>query len=161
MKKIHLSKGCLIEDAKSFTRLEWKARFLSRMNNVTEDWMRKAANLIKGNYMLASPGMLMGMLNAASTTIGMLPIMHHVNPMAQKVTTLRSSDDSMSVYTANTPLQLGWTFEQNRRNLKLRRQNISLQRIIWRIHILVSRRRLCISIWCGSWNSVTRKENTC
>jgi hypothetical protein len=45
IKKIHRGKGCLIEDSKSFARLEWKTRFSSKMNIETEDWMKKAANI--------------------------------------------------------------------------------------------------------------------
>lgn len=53
-------------------------------------------------FLNASPGILMGMLNAGSTTLGLLPQNHRMEQSKMRVMTLRSSDDSMTTYLANS-----------------------------------------------------------
>lgn len=75
--------------------------------------------------LVASPGMVMGMHNAASTTLALASTMHELNKYAVKVVTLRSSDDSMTVFVADTVSRLLDAIEIDRRALKMLGVNLS------------------------------------
>jgi hypothetical protein len=73
----------------------------------------------------SSPGMLMGMLNAGSTTLGLLPQNHRMDQKQTKVVTLRSSDDSMTTYLADSSANLAECIYRNICNLGLIDVNMS------------------------------------
>lgn len=75
---------------------------LGKMNEGTRAWVEEALPLMTdGFYLEASPGMLMGMHNTLSTTVGLVPVnaLHHAASMMK---VLRSSDDSMSMHAGAT-----------------------------------------------------------
>jgi hypothetical protein len=61
----------------------------------------------------------MGMLNAGSTTYGLLAENHQMNPEKIKVVTMRSSDNSMSKYLSVSPKRNKDCIETNKRNLEM------------------------------------------
>ena len=73
------------------------------MNSETREWY----NVIKqykdsaNEFLNTTLGMLLGMLNAASILLGLLPSNYRMDQNSMKVNTLRSSDDSMTIYLAN------------------------------------------------------------
>lgn len=74
--------------------------------------------------LLASPGMLMGMHNAASTTLALAATGFQL-PAGCRVITFRSSDDSMSVFIAPDGFSLVKNIELDRKSLKLIGVNLS------------------------------------
>lgn len=77
------------------------------------------------NYLQASSGMLMGMHNALSTTVGLAANMYGQDSLNAYTITLRSSDDSMTLYLAREPNILDLCIEVERRSLKLLGINLS------------------------------------
>lgn len=74
---------------------------LNKLNPRTQEWFsRTIPYLVGNNYMKASGGMLMGMFNAMSTTYGLLAANYNAS-LLTKMYILRSSDDSMTMYTAS------------------------------------------------------------
>lgn len=61
----------------------------------------------------------MGMLNAGSTTVGLLVCSHRFDIDRMKVVTLRSSDDSMTLYLADSPKNLSDCVQMNKVNLEI------------------------------------------
>nr|AJG39094.1 PB1 [Wuhan Mosquito Virus 6] len=92
---------------------------LSMVNSKTRDWFSRILPLREGNnYIRASPGMLMGMHNALSTVVGLVPVNAlHSTSIMMKV--LRSSDDSMSVHVGNSLKDLLESADQQYMELKL------------------------------------------
>lgn len=78
-----------------------------------------------GYIFRASPGMLMGMLNAGSTTLGLITQNYPMDPLLMKVMTLRSSDDSMSTYLAETSQGLRECVNKTIKNMGLAGINLS------------------------------------
>lgn len=76
-------------------------------------------------YFKASPDMLMGILNAGSTTLGLITQNYRMNPLQIKVMTLRSSDDSMSTYLSDTASGLRKCVSQTIMNMGLVGINVS------------------------------------
>lgn len=97
-KEIQLGPGVIVEGKGTYARLEWKPEDRLKMNTRTRAWYDKLCDKISddGLFVQSSPGMLMGMLNAGSTTLGMLPANYRMNKMHMKVVYMRSSDDSMT-----------------------------------------------------------------
>jgi len=90
-----------------FNRPSWGSASKERMNRQTMEWYSEIEPYMEENgYVLSSCGMLMGMFNAASTTLGCGAVMHRMDPKRIKVVTLRSSDDSMTIYVAKDPMSL-------------------------------------------------------
>nr|QPZ88437.1 putative polymerase PB1 [Soybean thrips quaranja-like virus 3] len=102
VKRINLGQGFLFENDKFYNRLEWNDLDYRLLNDYNQPWFRSIGSLLEPNgYIRASPGFLMGMFNAASTIIGLiasggLQLQH------TKICSLRSSDDSMTVFTAGS-----------------------------------------------------------
>lgn len=75
IKRIHLGPGYILNNEHFYTRISWmdtKPEYLSAKNR---EWFEKVKDkLEEGDYIKASPDFLMGMLKAASTTIGLIPI---------------------------------------------------------------------------------------
>nr|QMP82355.1 polymerase PB1 [Dermapteran orthomyxo-related virus OKIAV170] len=98
MKTIQMGCGPLGISDRFYNNLEWDDRNLQRYNEFTREWYNQVKDKKEGCYYRASPGMLMGMLNAGSTTLGLLACGYFDNPAQHSVVTLRSSDDSMSLF---------------------------------------------------------------
>lgn len=99
---------------------------MPRMNTVTKEWYTKTNHLITYDrkFMKCSPGMLMGMLNAASTTLGVIPSNYRMNNDTMKVNCL-SSDDSMTKYLASDEQNNVHCIAKNKQNLSLAGINLS------------------------------------
>lgn len=74
-KEIQLGPGVVVTGEHSFSRIDWTDDNVGKMNDITKDWYLKTRHLITSDrkFMKCSPGMLMGMLNAASTILGVIP----------------------------------------------------------------------------------------
>lgn len=132
IKRIHLGPGVTIIGKNFYCRRQWDEYKPEELNDKTRTWLGKVK--ISGkNYIEASPGFLMGMLNAASTTIGLLPSNFYEDDFST-VTTLRSSDDSMSVYAANTNEMLVKVLLGNYQNCKLIGINMSEKKTLLCAH---------------------------
>lgn len=72
-------------------------------NSQTLEWYLKLKDQITDDrrFLRSSPGMLMGMLNAASPTVGIIPMNHNMVRNEMKVVCTRSSDDSTTKYLSN------------------------------------------------------------
>lgn len=82
-----------------YNLLDWKLTDLGRFNTKIREWLSKLRpRLSDDGYVLASPSMLMGMPNAGSTTIGLLPANYLMDTLRMIVVVLRSSDDSTTIY---------------------------------------------------------------
>nr|QMP82206.1 polymerase PB1 [Coleopteran orthomyxo-related virus OKIAV185] len=121
MKEIQLGKGVVVCNANEYSRLRWQKDDKHMMNNSTLAWFEKAEDKVTedGEYLKASPGMLMGMLNAGSTTLGLMAPNHNMDRNNMKILTLRSSDDSMSLYMGNSA-------EDNKRCIEINRKNLGM-----------------------------------
>nr|APG77880.1 polymerase PB1 [Hubei earwig virus 1] len=108
-----------------YNRVEWK--HLHRLNGNTRNNIAPIYDKLEGDFIFSSPGMLMGMLNAASTTVGLLAQGYALNPN-QEVITLRSSDDSTTVYAGDSPQTLENCIEKTRRSLSLLGINMSKEK---------------------------------
>lgn len=129
IKMITLGEGVLVSNEKEYSRLKWERENTPMMNENTKKWFEKIERYRYGeNYVLSSSGMLMGMLNAASTTMGLIPVMFGIDPGKAKVTTLRSSDDSMSLFVAIDTQELLKAIEIDRRALKMVGINTSVEK---------------------------------
>lgn len=76
-------------------------------------------------YLNASPGMLMGMHNAASTTLALGAVMHRQDEIRTKMVTLRSSDDSMTLHISQDHIIAATAIEMEKRSLKMLGVNLS------------------------------------
>lgn len=102
IKRIHLGVGFLFENEYFYTRIPWHKTKNEMLNEYNREWFKKLEGKIDENdYIPASPGFLMGMLNAASTTMGLVAI-GGVRLSNTVVRSLRSSDDSMTVFVAES-----------------------------------------------------------
>lgn len=95
------------------------------------EWFSKCEGKLIGNFLRASPGMLMGLLNAGLTTVGLLASNFQMETSQQKVVTLRSSDDSMPVYVGD-----GWgnvedCVSKHRTNLEMISINLSTKKTLF------------------------------
>lgn len=129
IKRITLGGGpvCYSESG-NFNRPKWEAGNLERYNRETQAWFSQCIPRLSGDqavYLEAPAGMLLGIHNALSTTIGEAHVMHYQDPVQSSVTTLRSSDDSMTLFLSSTPEMLGRVIEVNRKCLKLIGINLS------------------------------------
>lgn len=100
-KEIQIGPGVLVTNENSFSRIVWRDEDVSKMNTITKEWYLKIRHLITEDrkFIRCSPGMLMGMLNAASTTLGIIPSNYKMINNKMKVICMRSSDDSMTKYS--------------------------------------------------------------
>ncbi|URQ09139.1 replicase PB1 [Halyomorpha halys orthomyxo-like virus 1] len=119
---------CIDLENKACNRPDW-VDVGNRLNVKTSSLFEECRHrLVNGMYIEASPGMLMGMHNAASTTLGLASVMHNQDEMTTKVVTLRSSDDSMTVYVANSPDLFPSIIETEKRALQMLGFNISAKK---------------------------------
>ncbi|AIY25030.1 polymerase basic 1 protein [Wellfleet Bay virus] len=124
-KRIYLGKGHLITNSNHSAYLKWSPEYKKYMNKKTLQWFEKAERHIDPEgYMHAPYGMLMGMLNAGSTDLA-LPATKWRLPSHSDCKTVRSSDDSMSVFSARDSQALAQNINRMYDNLKLLGVNIS------------------------------------
>nr|QMP82248.1 polymerase PB1 [Phasmatodean orthomyxo-related virus OKIAV172] len=129
IKRIQMGPGPRAESMDKYNRLHWRNTPLERFNDQTQEWLGPIRHLIDDdNYLSASPGMLMGMLNAGSTTLGLLATGYGLDKLNQQVITLRSSDDSTSIYVGSDVNELIKAIETNRRALGAIGINLSLEK---------------------------------
>ncbi|CAH0730581.1 unnamed protein product, partial [Brenthis ino] len=120
-KEIQLGQGVLVSNENEYSRITWENKHLEKMNEFTREWYLKVRDYITDNwkFLRSSPGMLIGMLNAASTTLGMLPANYKMDENIMRVVCMRSSDDSMTKY-------LSVDRQSNRDCIALNKLNLSL-----------------------------------
>nr|QWC36498.1 PB1 [Bemisia tabaci Quaranja-like virus 3] len=91
-KRVHLGHGHIVELGENFSRFDWREVPMEMLNENTRQWFEKIKPDLDSRNCVYSPfGMLMGMLNAGSTTYGLLA----TASMSKDVATVRSSDDSI------------------------------------------------------------------
>ncbi|UPT53748.1 MAG: polymerase PB1 [Bactrocera tryoni orthomyxo-like virus] len=129
IKRIHLGPGLLIGNDQFYNRKDWSDYTKDELNEKTWEWLSKV-KISDNNYIEASPGFLMGMLNAASTTVGLLPS-NFIEMTDAKIKTLRSSDDSMTVYVGKTPFALIQLLYQNYIYCKMCGINMSTKKTLF------------------------------
>nr|UGO48657.1 MAG: polymerase PB1 [Palmetto orthomyxo-like virus] len=98
-KMITLGDGLQCHTPHTHGTVQFDADKVHQFNTQTQSWLKEAIPLRYGNnYIRAPGGMLMGMMNALSTTYGLVNVGWN-KPMLGNIYTLRSSDDSMTIYT--------------------------------------------------------------
>lgn len=85
-----------LRNGSSYSRMRWIDDHIPMMSEITRERYLDTKDKLRSDtqYFRASPGMLMGMLNAGSTTLGLITQNCKINLMNMKVMTLRSSDNS-------------------------------------------------------------------
>lgn len=126
IKMITLGEGPLSYGEACYRRLQCRQEDIPFMNAETRQWATKLLpDIVDETYIQSSGGMLMGMHNAASTTaalpaIGFRQLKHNC-----RVSTLRSSDDSMTLFIGAGLTDVYRAIEENRKCLKLLGVNLS------------------------------------
>nr|UAJ23566.1 PB1 [Granville quaranjavirus] len=123
-KRIWMGRGHLVANKTSAAHMNWDKDCLHMMNEATREWFEKASSHIEEGYLKAPYGMLMGMLNAASTTMVLAAVNWRKQP-CMDCKTARSSDDSMTVFSASNEDELRVNIQRLYDNLKLMGVNIS------------------------------------
>ncbi|KAL1516115.1 hypothetical protein ABEB36_000038 [Hypothenemus hampei] len=135
IKRIKLGPGPMAYSDTSYNRLEWPTDNIPRMNTATRIWMNYLSDKIDRNKKLrSSGGMLMGMHNAASITIGLIATGFNMDKSTQKVVSLRSSDDSMSIYVGNTWEDVKMCIQKHLANLSMASINMSEKKTFFYSH---------------------------
>lgn len=129
VKEIQMGSGPLAVNENHYNRLDWKNSNIMRFNTKTREWLQELRpKLSEDGYVLASPSMLMGMLNAGSTTLGLIPANYMMDTFKMKVVVFRSSDDSTTIYIVCEKGQLKFCIELNRKSLALASINMSKEK---------------------------------
>lgn len=123
-KRIWMGKGHLVANRTSASHMNWDPECLHMMNSTTKEWFEKTMPHLEEGYLKAPYGMLMGMLNAASTTM-VLAAVNWRKQANMDCKTARSSDDSMTVFSASDEFSLRVNIQRLYDNLKLMGVNIS------------------------------------
>nr|UYL95483.1 MAG: polymerase basic 1 protein [Tongren Ortho tick virus 1] len=123
-KRIWLGKGHTVSNDKNATHMLWEEGCVHMMNSVTKEWFLKAKDSIQNGYLTAPYGMLMGMLNAASTTMALSAVRWRLTENMD-CKTARSSDDSMTAFSAASTGDLEANIRRLYDNLRLMGINIS------------------------------------
>lgn len=87
VKQVQLGQGVQVHNGSQYSRIKWIPEHKKHMNVKTREWFEKVESKItpNGRFLNASPGMLMGMLNAGSTTLGLLAVNHRMDPKRMRV----------------------------------------------------------------------------
>nr|UUT42619.1 MAG: polymerase PB1 [Orthomyxoviridae sp.] len=123
-KRIWMGKGHAVANLSSTSNLNWTKDCVPMMNETTKQWFEKAADHIEEGYLRAPYGMLMGMLNATSTTMVLATVNWRKQP-GTDCKSARSSDDSMTVFSAKDEDLLRTNIQRVYDNMKLMGVNIS------------------------------------
>lgn len=123
-KKMSIGEGLTGHTKDTYNRIEWEADNLGRMNGFTREWFSRLVPYLQDGFIDAGEGMLMGMHNGASTTLGLAAAGYRC-PESCNVLVLRSSDDSMTVYSVENAELMGPLIELDRKNLKMLGINLS------------------------------------
>ncbi|QQO86214.1 polymerase basic 1 protein [Lake Chad virus] len=124
-KRIYLGKGHVINNETHAALLQWKEEHEKYMSEKTKAWfIQVKEHLDHEGYVKAPFGMLMGMLNAGSTTLALPATSWRLEP-GMDCKTVRSSDDSMTVFSGRTRQLLMRNINRFYDNLKLLGVNIS------------------------------------
>lgn len=109
-----------------YNRPEWTSEAIDRFSTRYQKWLEGNWNLIEEEkYINASSAMLMGMHNGLSTTAGLIPkYLIHLDH-SRRVATIRSSDDSMTIFGGDTWEKTQSTLNDHYICLKLAGINIS------------------------------------
>lgn len=119
IKRVKLGECPIFYNELFFNRPKWSMKILERMNNPSRDLYARVLDKVEEKiFVRSSPGMLMGMFNAASTTLGSISVGYRADKSIYDVTTLRLSDDSMSKIAVVDKNWLSWAVESHRRNQK-------------------------------------------
>nr|AJG39089.1 PB1 [Wuhan Louse Fly Virus 3] len=125
LKRIILGDGLQGKSEGRHGKMEFTEENLPRFNTLTREWVSKSLPLLEDNcYLSASSGMLMGMHNAASTTLGLLSVGYRKEEESN-IYTLRSSDDSMTLYATSTLQKMNTLIDTEDLNLQLCGINLS------------------------------------
>nr|AJG39088.1 PB1 [Shuangao Insect Virus 4] len=128
IKRITLGKGMQGTSEDFHGEITFKRENLPKFNERTKGWLAEALPLIDDEgYMFASGGMLMGMYNAASTTLGLISV-GYLKPANTNIYTLRSSDDSMTLYSAPDLEHMALLIDRENLNLLLCGINLSVKK---------------------------------
>lgn len=98
-----------------------------KMDDVTREWFDKTAPHLEEEYFKTPYGMLMGMLNAASTTMARAAVPWRLE-QGTDCKTARSGDDSMTVFSAHTTIKLSSNINRLYHNLKIIGINMSVKK---------------------------------
>nr|UQS95353.1 MAG: PB1 [Byreska virus] len=130
IKRVTLGEGLQGKTENFHGSIPYDRKGLEMVNNFNKDWFEKILKLREGNnYIMASPGMLMGMHNALSTTVGLVPV-NHLHKDNFKMRTLRSSDDSMTIHAGSDMNDLLMNMNLQYYELKLTGIALSLDKTI-------------------------------
>lgn len=126
-KAVQLGKGPIVTDGKKYTRLHWTPKSGNQLNEENKKWFEQVKGLLVYNdeFLRCSVSMLMGMLNAGSTTLGLLPVNHRMKDRGYEVICMRSSDDTTTSYKSQTSKGNRRCIEHHRRNLSMIGINLS------------------------------------
>lgn len=106
---------------------------MTRFNTNTREWFNQliTKEMLYSNlpYVQSSAGMLMGMHNACSTTLGLLSVGHNVSAGEGSYQTLRSSDDSLTCFLSQNRTTASM-IAQEITNLKLSGINLSPEKTV-------------------------------
>nr|QEM39320.1 PB1 [Guadeloupe mosquito quaranja-like virus 3] len=98
IKRVTLGPGLQGRAASYHGAIPYTEEGLEMVNSLNKPWFEEMLKLREGNnYIRASPGMLMGMMNAGSTTLGLITVNYYHDGRGS-MKTLRSSDDSMTIH---------------------------------------------------------------
>ncbi|PNF26221.1 hypothetical protein B7P43_CG03716, partial [Cryptotermes secundus] len=130
MKTVQIGPGVVISNEDTFRRIKWNDDDTQNTSLKTKTWYNDVKHLVTKDrrHLRASPRMLMGMLNAGSTTLGLLAVNHRIDQEQTRVVTLRLNDDSMSLYLSNSASNNRLCIEANRKNLEMIDINLSLDK---------------------------------
>uniref|UniRef100_A0AAT9JA47 RNA-directed RNA polymerase catalytic subunit n=1 Tax=Cryptocercus meridianus orthomyxovirus 2 TaxID=3133493 RepID=A0AAT9JA47_9ORTO len=125
LKRIYLGNGLQGKFENLQGEIDFKEKNLNSFNKKTNEWFSQAINYLDDeNYLRASSGMLMGMHNAASTTLGLLSVGFGKDPDVG-IYTLRSSDDSMTLYSTPNKEKMNNLIDLEDLNLQMCGINLS------------------------------------
>lgn len=91
LKEIQIGSGLQVRNETHYSRMKLIDEHIPMMSKETKEWYEEIKDKITEDrkYFRASPGMLMGMLNAGSTTLGLITQNYRMDPLYMKVMTLR------------------------------------------------------------------------
>lgn len=126
-KKIWMGRGHIVHNEKEAAHMKWNKECIKMMDDVTKEWFDKTLPHMEEGYLKAPYGMLMGMLNAASTTMALAAVPWRLEE-GTDCKTARSSDDSMTVFSSTSTLKLSSNINRLYHNLKLLGINMSTKK---------------------------------